>query len=97
MYFQRSIRTGMLAFNLTLGLLCCWACVTEPAAPLALLEHPERPVLSGASEIQAAVSRGDIRALVRLYARDMAEITAYARKLEAQLEAMEQQWERNKR
>ena len=91
MYSQRLPRTGMLAFNLklglALGLLCCSTCATKPAEPVALLERPARPVLSAASEIQAAVSRGDMRALVRLYAHDIAELSAYARKLELLLDA----------
>ena len=64
-----------------------------PEAPPALLERPERPVLANAEEVVQAVKNGDTLALVRLYARNMAELMAYARKLEALLDAVERQRE----
>ena len=67
-------------------------CVSAPpAAPPAMLERPERPILANAGEVKQAVADGDTLALVQLYARNMAELMAYARKLEALLDAVERQ------
>ena len=65
-----------------------------PEVPPALLERPERPVLANAEEVKQAVADGDTLALVRLYSRNMAELMAYARKLEALLDAHERQMRR---
>ena len=70
------------------------ASVSPPEAPPSLLERPERPILANAEEVKQAVADGDTLALVRLYARNMAELMAYARKLEALLDAHERQMRR---
>lgn len=71
------------------------SCISPPQFPqrgeLVLLERPERPVLSSAEEIGAAVAARDVVALMKLYGRDMAELMGYARMLEAQLDAAERQ------
>ena len=76
--------------------LAFWGCASAPPpkAPPALLERPERPVLANAEEVKQAVKDGNTLALVRLYARNMAELMAYARKLEALLDAHERQMRR---
>ena len=91
MYLRSSIAAGMRAINFTLLLSLASACTSAQPQPPALLSRPERPVLSTAQEIQAEVQEKDILGLTRLYARDMAELMAYARKLEALLDAVERQ------
>ena len=73
--------------------LALFGCASAPpvAAPPALLERPERPVLANAEEVVQAVKEENILALTQLYGRNMAELMAYARKLEALLDAIERQ------
>ncbi|WGK69472.1 hypothetical protein P0082_01030 [Candidatus Haliotispira prima] len=68
------------------------SCVSAPATrPVALLQRPERPVLSEADEIREAAQQNDTLGLLKLYAKDVSALTAYARKLEAMLDAVERQ------
>ncbi len=89
MYWRSSITAGIRAINFALLLSLASAC-TSAQSP-ALLSRPERPVLSTAQEIQSAVEGNDWLGLMKLYARDMAELTAYAKKLETLLDAVERQ------
>ena len=72
--------------------LAFWGCASAPPeAPPALLERPERPRLTDYSAVLEAAKNESHFELIRFYARDISALMAYARKLEALLDAIERQ------
>ena len=71
--------------------LALLGCASAPAVPPALLERPERPILTDYSAVIEAAKDENHFDLILFYARDISALTAYARKLEALLDAVERQ------
>ena len=80
----------VFAVVLALALLGC-ASASPVEAPPALLERPERPRLTDYMVVLEAAKSEDHFELIRFYARDISALMAYARKLEALLDALERQ------
>ena len=78
----------VFAVVLALALL---GCASAPAVPPALLERPERPRLTDYMAVLEAAKSENHFELIRFYARDISALMAYARKLEALLDAVERQ------
>lgn len=66
-------------------------CASAPTTPPALLERPERPRLTDYMAVLEAAKNKNHFELIRFYARDISALMAYARKLEALLDAVERQ------
>lgn len=80
----------VFAVVVALALLGCASAPAE-AVPMALLERPERPRLTDYSAVIGAAKNENHFELIRFYARDISALMAYARKLEALLDALERQ------
>ena len=79
------LTTGILVVNCATG-------IQQEAS----LPRPQRPQIASADELREAALNNDITSLVKIYVRDIAELTSYARKLEALLDATEGQRERER-